>query len=248
MLEKKDERRRGSTPIHIGSGNRHWRISNIEQVRSRLNRLVLAESSLEPALSLGVVAHFRVIRGLAQMATVGCGGTAAHRPSSIGISCWRLAAKVDPAASTSLVVQIWSTSESLKPVAFSNLLLLLLLLLLQLVDGAVHRARVSRIAVSVGIAARARARRCGHVVIRFVIAVLRISALIGVHSCVVAWSRSAAAALVVRVIVLRVAVAIAILDIAVRSRIGPAAIVMTALVVVTPVGMAVGSCIKYPSQ
>lgn len=65
---------------------------------------------------------------------------------------------------------------------------------------------------------------------------LGISTLVGVHPCMVAWSRSAAA-LIVGVIV--VGLAVTILDIAVRSRIGPATIVMAALVVMTPLRMAV---------
>lgn len=101
------------------------------------------------------------------MAPVGCGssgGTAANRTTGIRVSRWRLAAKVDPSPSASLSVQVRPGTESLEPIAFCHLLLLLLLLL-ELINRAVHRAGVGRVAVSVGVAARARARRCGHVVI-----------------------------------------------------------------------------------
>lgn len=102
------------------------------------------------------------------MAPVGCGsdgGTAANRATGVRVSRWWFAAKVDPSPSASLSVQIRPGTKSLEPIVFGHLLLLLLLLLLELIDRAIHRAGVGGVAVSVGVAARARARRCGHVVI-----------------------------------------------------------------------------------
>ena len=162
------ERRGGSTPRQIGSENTHRIVSKISKCEEPAHRrLVLAETTLEPALFLRVIAHFRVIRSLAEVAPVGCGsdgGTAANRATGVGVSRRRFAAKVDPSPSASLSVQIRPGTESLEPIVFGHLLLLLLLLL-ELINGAVHRAGVGGVAVSVGVAARARARRCGHVVI-----------------------------------------------------------------------------------
>lgn len=224
--------------------------------RSGEDRLVvLAKASLEPTLSLRVcIADVRRIGRFAQMATSGCGSRSwwstnrpAHGAASCRIGGWEIFAQVDPSGPRSsrpghgLTFQVGPRAESLESVVLCHRSLLHsldLLLLLKLVNRAVHRAGISRVAPLVGVAARARRRR--DILVGFVVAVLAgssrsisiwtvilpVHCVLGIHARMA--SRSPAT-LIVGIVVLRGRTVAIVIDETIRSRIRSAAVVICAL-------------------
>lgn len=195
------------------------------------SRLILAEPPLEPTLPFLTCVHARLVLRLAQSTRHCRGRCPASWATPAGVRRRRRRGRVTHA------VLIRTTPVPLIVLSLGALVQTLLLqgLLLQLVHGAVERARVRRLAVGIGVS-RAGARHGGYIVVGTLIALLLVgilcffavtvvSALIGGHARVVTWS--ALSVLSVRVGICVLSLVCVRIDHAVWTRLGWATSVVT---------------------